>query len=304
MSKFERNFCEFRYKGNNPYAGVENRDPELACLEPFPSYDMGSKSSPEQPVEERIAVSSVSSPAETSLGTILNIRIKKKPRYTEREIEDIVRSIQTGIWRRKQVLWPESIPENPVKLLDSRIVLNDLGYDFQEPAGLGQYATQDGMFEVAGILDETKKTVSISGQPPPDYRAFTAAHELGHAVLHDVEGTIHRDQPKNGSQHANDPQEWEANKFATFFLMPRNLVRARFEETFGPSPFVLNDETAFALTYRDLSTVKQWYPSRRDLSKFLARTDQYNGKHIVPLVTQFGVSVKALAIRLEELRLV
>lgn len=55
---------------------------------------------------------------------------------------------------------------------------------------------------------------------------FTAAHELGHLLLHldayDVEQT-----------HENDVQEKEADTFASFFLMPEKSFDGEFEEARG-----------------------------------------------------------------------
>ncbi len=71
--------------------------------------------------------------------------------------------------------------------------------------------------------------VSDDERNPLPRRRFTAAHELGHAVLHGramgrvvIDETIETD--------SGDPIEREANRFAVELLMPAEVCRARAEE--------------------------------------------------------------------------
>ena len=64
-------------------------------------------------------------------------------------------------------------------------------------------------------------------------RRFTAAHELGHAVLHrDRMGRYRADTDKTLLEggDATDELEREANAFAAELLMPEEVVRARAEK--------------------------------------------------------------------------
>jgi Zn-dependent peptidase ImmA (M78 family) len=64
-------------------------------------------------------------------------------------------------------------------------------------------------------------------------RRFTAAHELGHAVLHrDRMGRFLADTDRtlSESDEATDEREREANRFAAELLMPEEVCRARAEE--------------------------------------------------------------------------
>lgn len=57
---------------------------------------------------------------------------------------------------------------------------------------------------------------------------FTAAHELGHFVLHAKAKDLHRapiDHIENGRLKAFCSAEWQADTFASRFLMPTQLVR-------------------------------------------------------------------------------
>ena len=63
-------------------------------------------------------------------------------------------------------------------------------------------------------------------------RRFTAAHELGHAVLHrDRMGRFRADvKIAEGADEPDDEMEREANRFAVELLMPEELIRARAKE--------------------------------------------------------------------------
>lgn len=71
--------------------------------------------------------------------------------------------------------------------------------------------------------------VSDDERNPLPRRRFTAAHELGHAVLHgQVMGRVVIDETIE--TNSNDPIEREANRFAVELLMPVEVCRARAEE--------------------------------------------------------------------------
>lgn len=185
------------------------------------------------------------------------------------------------------------------------MALRHLGYRYEIVEILGQYSKGDRPFEVAGIIDTRKKHVHISNQFPPDTQRFTAAHELGHAVLGHL-GGLHRDKPLNGISRGNprDSKEYDADKFATFFLMPAKLVRERFSRAFGVEFFQLNDATCFALSPGNPDQLLQQLSSRREMSRFLAQAEYFNGRRFACLADQFLVSREAMAIRLEELDIV
>ena len=86
--------------------------------------------------------------------------------------------------------------------------------------------------------------------------------------------------------------------------MPEKQVRTVFDQAFKAPVFVLNEETAFALTAGDLKALRATLSEVRDLSRLLARTTRYDGVQFYSLAEQFGVSAETMAIRLEELRLV
>jgi Zn-dependent peptidase ImmA (M78 family) len=220
-------------------------------------------------------------------------------------IEKKVHGMQAFLWKKRHQLW-STVPENPISILEPKVALNSIGFDFDLEETLGQIYVEGKKAEVAGVIDRSAKRVQISRQFPYNIRRFTAAHELGHAILHDTSG-LHRDRPLDGTNRActiRDKTEIEADKFATYFLMPKRLVRKRFKQVFGCDTFTLNQDTAFALDPSDTFNLEKTCKTMRDLSRILAKTEAYNGQRFHSLGKQFGVTTEAMAIRLEELGLV
>lgn len=224
-------------------------------------------------------------------------------RYSDREIEAAATSLLNRMWKERRSLWVDSPPNDPIEIRDPGIALRLVGFDYLLEE-VGQYRSEGGVIEVAGLIDRTSKTVRVSTQFAAVVQLFTAAHELGHAVLHPVHGGVHRDRAVDGTRSIRDVSEYEADKFASYFLMPRKLVRSRFAALFGAEQFALCDDTAFALGGKSLDEIRSRLRARRDLSKLLASTVRYAGRSFASLAEQFGVSVEAMAIRLEELALV
>lgn len=220
-------------------------------------------------------------------------------------IEQAARKLQQDIWQRRSEFWPDNVPSDPAKLLDPEVAFRLIGYRYELADTLGQYSSESGTFEVAGIIDRASRLAQNSRQLPFETRAFTAAHELGHALLHGGMH-MHRDRPLDGSQQdrgRRDRTEYEADKFASFFLMPERLLRTRFQQLFLCERFSIDEATAFALDPADKYRLLAKKKSLRDLSRILASATSYNGRQFPSLAKQFNVSVGAMAIRLEELDL-
>jgi Zn-dependent peptidase ImmA (M78 family) len=226
----------------------------------------------------------------------------QKQRYRDAEIEAMATALQRRLWRERDRLWEGAPPTNPLEVLDIRKALGLVGYELVFESGLGHDPRTH--IEVAGLIDRDAKVVKASLQfVEPAYQRFTLAHELGHAVLHPDGGGIHRDRPLDGVTRSREPGEWEADRFATFFLMPTKLLRECFRQRFGADCFVLTDDTAFALARTTSDAVREKNPTLRHLARTLAAVESYNSRSFKSLASQFGVSVGAMAIRLEELRL-
>lgn len=232
-------------------------------------------------------------------------RKSKKSKYSKYEIEKIVTTLQRTMWKQRQKLGLEGKDIRPLDIINPSLALHSVGYKTELKDTLGQFSGNGDLYEVAGIINNDDKSVEISRRFSPEIRNFTAAHELGHAILHDGNG-LHRDRALDGSQgnRTNDHREREADTFSAYFLMPEKQVRKVFEKMFKISCFTLTDDTAFALTAGTLESIQNECRSLRDLTRLVASTERYNGIAYKSLAKQFNVSFEALAIRLEELKLV
>lgn len=215
------------------------------------------------------------------------------------QIAKAARQLAHSTYIERDSLWPEGVPEEPVQLLNPEKAFYLLGYSYHEVDSLGEI--EPGV-DVAGMIDKDKKQVFISRRYPVAVRNFTAAHELGHAIMHQQSG-LHRDKPIDGSTGGiRDAIEKEADYFAACFLIPEKLVRSVFAQRFPDA--VLNHEALRDLLNRnnDKKTEKQ-LKTTRGLARALAGLDSINGHAVTSLAEYFKVSVEAMAIRLEQLGL-
>lgn len=227
----------------------------------------------------------------------------KKP-LPEAEIESMAVRLQRAMWNNKEWLWKNGTPEGAFDILDPRKALECFGLMVHQATTLGQYTGRGTMFEVAGQIDQPAKVVSISEQFPKETQNFTAAHELGHYLLH-TQSVLHRDRPLNGLRitEPRGSDEWQADKFASYFLMPTKLVKSTFSRLFLTEHFRITEDTAFALNGQSTRALRNRCTDLRGLARLLASTSSYNGAHFYSLSERFRVSVEAMAIRLEELNL-
>ena len=291
-SDLQRKIHEDRLLRGNQYAHVSSDDGTFDALPAGPTRARHHSDVPARSVPE------------IDLDSIRN-KVKDGGRISRRRIEEIARDLQVQLWGVRAELFPSERDVDPLALLDPFAALRCIGFRCDLVDSLGQYMWEGRYLDVAGIIDDSKQTVQISREFDPPVRKFTAAHELGHAVLHDARG-LHRDRALDGGERRRrrDRKEREADDFATYSLMPEKLVRSTFENAFKAREFVLNEDTAFALNAEDLKSLRATRPEVRDLSRLLAGTTRYDGVQFYSLAEQFGISIEAMAIRLEELNLI
>lgn len=247
----------------------------------------------ESPVRESAATASI------DIARVLKGRSRGRP-FTRLEIARIVRNLHTEMWHCRAELFPSRDDVEPMEFLDPELALRGIGYDVIMRESLGQLAAGKESFEVAGIIDKTNATVEISRRSSPVMRNFTMAHELAHAVLHAGSG-LHRDRGLDGeSLGLREPQEVEADIFASHFLVPEKQLRAAFKKRFLTEQFKPTEATAFALASVSLKLLRARCRCERDLARMLATAQHYNGSHFRSLAERFGVSAEVMAIRLEE----
>jgi Zn-dependent peptidase ImmA (M78 family) len=222
------------------------------------------------------------------------------------EIEELARRLQNTLWKYRDKISKQATPENAIEVLKPEVVLTKiLNYQYEESETLGQYYADGELFEIAGIIDKSKRSVAVSLTFSKQTRNFTAAHELGHALLH-RQTVLHRDKAVDGSGAGNSrvPIELQADKFATYFLMPKKLVKGLFKQLFLTDKFTINENTVFALNERSVSVFMRERKDLRGLTKFLASAEHFAGESFRSMAEIFQVSVETMAIRLEELELV
>lgn len=212
-------------------------------------------------------------------------------------IEGAATELQRRLWAHRGEL---GIPvgATPIDVLETEYAAQILGYDYVSLPSLGWMKQGGGRVAVAGLIDNDGRSIKVSSDIEPAVARFTGAHEIGHAVLHQGLTGLHRDRPLTENMGSRNRIEYEADKFAAFFLMPRKLVAKQFLLRFV-KPFRFNEETSFALpsNFQRLSSL-------RETSRMLAGTTNFNGRNFVSLAVYFRLSIEAVAIRLEELGLV
>lgn len=119
-------------------------------------------------------------------------------------------------------------------------------YDHLSGEGMTPADVGDVDEPLAGFLFVTPSVglIFVNGSDPVPRQRFTAAHELGHFVLHrrEMGGRVSiADTPASVevSDEQSDRHEREANRFAVELLMPAGVCKARaaaFQDTFGICP--------------------------------------------------------------------
>lgn len=223
---------------------------------------------------------------------------QKGRRYSDQDIELIARRFLTALWKRNHQVSEIQDGGSVFTIIDPRKAANALGYHFVVNPDLGRYRQAGNRVEIAGQIDQQAKSILISDRQPLEAQRFTAAHELGHAVLHPGVG-LHRDRPvsKGGDRTKRPPMEAEADRFAVGFLMPEKLVRQAFRSRFGVDKLQSSDDFRFELRL----ALGGLPDTRRALARGVASATTFAGNSFTSMSEMFGVSVEAMAIRLEEL---
>lgn len=219
-------------------------------------------------------------------------------------IEKEVRRIQTEIWNARDVRYRMSgIPDIPT-IFDPRNVADHCGLFYEERDQLETDYRGGG--SAAGLWRRDRSTILVSTRHSYEVRRFTAAHEIGHFLLHPHVGdrTLHRELPLDGSYGHRTQVEREADHAAACLLMPSRWVTKMFEARFGTRhPIALTETVAFHLG----ADYGQLFSQPRGSLLFaqsIARAGRFGGPPFKSMAHYFGVSATAMAIRLEELGLV
>jgi len=212
--------------------------------------------------------------------------------YEDSYIEDKALKLQNIILRYSDVILKKTTTSSLEALRPDKVFTKALGYQL--------HAMDDDEYaETAGIIDQEDKVVYISNRFSLGEQNFTAAHELGHALFH-RKAVYHRDRLFNNSAKRS-PVEFQADKFAAYFLMPTLEVQQAFFQRFSTYRFIIDENTALQLGDK---AMKNKYKSTKDLCRYLAQVDKYGITYFNSMAKEFNVSIGAMAMRLEELGLV
>jgi hypothetical protein len=225
------------------------------------------------------------------------------------EIEVRARNLHREIWERRAELWPGKLELSVVEIVDPATAARVLDVDYELHRELRWFtAPRAPLDKIAGILDRKERRILVSEEVDVEERRFTAAHEIGHLLLHEGvrETYFHRDRPKTGLTKNSTLRPWyeaEADYFAACFLMPKRRVVEAFQYLFSEKiPFEITSENANDLFPNDPAELSRL--SKGSLAEVLASAGHFRDKKFLPLYRTFHVSVAAMARRLDELELV
>jgi hypothetical protein len=221
------------------------------------------------------------------------------------EIEAKAKWLRRQVYDRRREFWPDR-EAHPLEMLDPEIAALALGVAFRYEQEIS-FRMPGVQSEIGGLLYRPGKTILVATRFGLEKARFTAAHEIGHWVLHPSDRPLHRDIPIEGIERdVQDPIEREADYFAAVFLMPDHFLKRLFQIMFlCEAPFVFDETTAFHL--RPYDTPALLYPDQGSMirERTLASAKSFNGHHYEKsLAEMFHVSVGTMAIRIKELRLV
>lgn len=208
----------------------------------------------------------------------------------------------------------EEIVEPPVpidEIIELHLQLTFEITDLRDLFGVGDIHgaiwLKDGRIAVDKSLDP-----AVNPRKLGRYR-FTLAHETGHWRLHRIHYLDNPDQPGLFDHEGKpsiicrssdtQPVEWQANAFAAFLLMPREMVFAAWETWRGDLiPLYLTDVRAW-FDSRGHSLRGQLISRAADRGSENALDEILMEYKIKPLADKFQVSTQAMRIRLENLKL-
>lgn len=224
------------------------------------------------------------------------------------EIEKIIHGMHHEIIQSAKLRYPShlGLPPYP-QLFSPDVAIEKYGYSYEIRESMPG-AQSGGQFRTAGMIDTEQAIVMISSSMSYETQRFTAAHELGHLVLHESLPSMrqHRDRPLSGEFMGPRPLvEEEADYFAAVWLAPSATVKHYFQGRFGSIPLVLNEDTAFHIAgHKGIVDLMASKPTSLEFPVAVARATRFNGRPFESLARFFGMSPTAMGIRIKQLELV
>lgn len=216
------------------------------------------------------------------------------------KIELEARKLLAEMERSAKRLWPNTQPSR-LFMCDPEAACRHLGLHYLPDSHLGSF----GSTATAGMLDRSRRSVLLSSKQGFEAMRFTAAHEVGHWILH-PEQQLFRDRALTApGGTGRPPLEKEADFFAACFLAPPKLVRAAFNPRFPVGvPLTNTGAVCFNLSPRNHQYLEGLPAGSLEFALAVARAEFFNGQYFKSMASLFSVSPQAMAIRLLELGLV
>jgi len=177
------------------------------------------------------------------LENLLNV----KESYIFKELSNDLFSISAGPDRAKQTA---KLAREKLKLSDKETIRDIAG--LIESAGIKLYPislASDGFFGLSVSEEDGGPAIIVNvwDRISVERWIFSAAHELGHLLLHlDTYDVQERNEDEN--------QEVEANIFASYFLMPEETFLSEWDNTYGLSfvDRVMKTKRIFQVSYKSV----------------------------------------------------
>lgn len=159
---------------------------------------------------------------------------------------------------------------------------------------------------LAGLLDRHKSLIAVSAGMRLEIKRFTAAHEIGHFILHPEIVSLREDPRTDVTLRAvfRSLREKEADLFAAELLMPERFLNQAFARLWGDDDIdgrQLDDDTAYYLTQGKLSARQMSALSPLERAKLVACEIPMTSADALPMAEIFGVSSTAMGIQLLDL---
>jgi hypothetical protein len=164
--------------------------------------------------------------------------------------------------------------------------------------------------EIAGLMDRSTRTLSVSTSFSIESQRFTLAHEIGHWILHTGQNYF-RDRSLSAPDRSGVKPyyEIEADMFAAELLMPPKYLQRVFSHIFGhlmegqlSSEEVI--ESVAIGRYRPRSAQEFASLPRIERARAIASLKTVSGRHFTSLSELLRVSTSAMAIQLLDTGLV
>lgn len=218
------------------------------------------------------------------------------------QIENESRRLLYEIWLHRNILFPSGA--SLLQMCSPEAAARVLQVEYEVRPSIAPFASGQ---KAAGQLDAGRGVISVSAEFPYEVQRFTGAHEAGHLMLHDQigNGIAHREMPIGYDMAGQRPLgERQADYFAATFLAPRRLFTEAFQNRFGHAPLHLDENVAFYLAGKDARKLMTEPPGSLLFGMAVAKAQWLGGPRFHSLSTVFGLSPKAIAIRLRELELI